>query len=198
MLNRVSGPSRRSGRLIGTALAAFTLIAGSAGFHAGLAEGAPPRTGEMAVFDVVAPPQPAPAVEMRDGDGNVVTLDDFAGHVVVLNFWATWCAPCVREMPSLDRLQAALGEQGLRVVPVSLDRNGREAVLPFYERIGIAHLGVYLDTGGRVSRAFGTRGLPTTVVLDAEGRIVGRYQGAAEWDSDAAIALLDYYLDPES
>lgn len=199
MLNRISGTPRRSRRrLAGAALAACILIAGGAGLHAGLAESAPPRQGEMAVFDVVAPPQPAPEVEMHDGDGTVVTLSDFAGHVVVLNFWATWCAPCVREMPSLDRLQAALGARGLRVVAVSLDREGTAAVLPFYERTGIEHLGVYLDAGGRVSRAFGTRGLPTTIVLDAQGRIVGRYQGAAEWDSAAAIALLEYYLEPQS
>ena len=110
---------------------------------------------------------------MTDGDGKPVTLQDFAGQVVLLNFWATWCAPCVREMPSLDRLQAKLGGEGLAVVTVSRDRGGANVVMPFYERLELTNLGVYLDPKGAFSRAFKVRGLPTTILIDREGRVVG-------------------------
>ncbi|MHA1599570.1 MAG: TlpA disulfide reductase family protein [Alphaproteobacteria bacterium] len=156
---------------------------------------APPLEGEFAHnFTLLDPPVPAPLAVFKDLAGGQVRMAGFAGNVVVLNFWATWCAPCVREMPSLDRLQAELGDDGLTVVAVSLDRGGTRVVEPFAERLGLKNLKLYLDPGGALSKAFGITGLPTTYLIDTKNRIVGAVQGSAEWDSPEALALLRFYL----
>jgi len=143
-------------------------------------------------------PKPAPEFAFEDGAGNRVSLEDFRGQVVVLNLWATWCAPCRHEMPSLDRLQAAHGGTGLQVVPLSVDRGGREQIEQFYEEVGIRHLDIYRDPQNAAGRALGALGLPTTVVFDQAGREVGRLLGPAEWDGPEALALLRSLMEPDS
>jgi thiol-disulfide isomerase/thioredoxin len=133
----------------------------------------------------------APQVSFQDAAGNPVALADFRGQVVVLNLWATWCGPCRHEMPSLDRLQARLGGEGLEVVALSIDRGELAQIETFYDEVGIQQLKIYRDPKAAVSRALGAFGLPTTVVFDQEGREVGRLLGPAEWDSAEAIALLE-------
>jgi thiol-disulfide isomerase/thioredoxin len=135
-------------------------------------------------------PRPVPELTFFDGDGNEVTLADFRGDVVVLNLWATWCAPCRREMPSLDRLQAQLGDDGLNVIALSLDRGDVAKVRAFLDEVDVAHLALYHDPEAAAGRTLGTPGLPTTVVIDRAGLEVGRLLGPAEWDSAEAIALL--------
>jgi len=157
---------------------------------------APPLAGEFARnFTLLDPPVPAPLEAFMDLAGRRVRLADFAGQVVALNFWATWCAPCVEEMPSLDRLQAKLGGDGLTVVAVSLDRSGAAVVTPFAERLGLNNLDLYLDPKSNLAKAFGITGLPTTFLIEPGGHIVGAVQGSADWDSPEALALLRYYLD---
>jgi thiol-disulfide isomerase/thioredoxin len=135
-------------------------------------------------------PKPVPELSFLDAEGNEVTLADFAGEVVVLNLWATWCAPCRREMPSLDRLQAALGEDGLRVIALSLDRGDVAKVSDFFADLEVANLEVYHDPTGGAGRELGAPGLPTTDVIDRTGQEVGRLLGPAEWDGADALALL--------
>jgi thiol-disulfide isomerase/thioredoxin len=141
-------------------------------------------------------PKPVPELTFLDEAGEEVTLGDFEGDVVVLNLWATWCAPCRREMPSLDRLQAELGEKGLRVVALSLDRGDIGKVRDFFEELKIANLAIYQDPEARAGRELGAPGLPTTIVIDRAGQEVGRLLGPAEWDSEEALALLRTLIDP--
>jgi thiol-disulfide isomerase/thioredoxin len=131
-----------------------------------------------------------PEVTFVDADGNEKSLADFRGQGLVLNFWATWCAPCVKEMPALDRLAAAVHDRGLRVLALSADREGAPVVRAFYEVNRVGHLPVAVDRLSRAARAIGVDGLPTTVLYDAEGREIGRVVGVAEWDSPAAIDFL--------
>jgi thiol-disulfide isomerase/thioredoxin len=142
-------------------------------------------------------PTPAPALSFEDAQGEQLSLEDFRGKVVVLNLWATWCAPCRHEMPSLDRLQATQGGDDLQVVALSLDRGGLQQVEDFYQEIGVQHLGIYRDPTGAAGRELGALGLPTTVVIDPDGREVGRLLGPAEWDSAEALALLRSLIEPE-
>jgi thiol-disulfide isomerase/thioredoxin len=143
--------------------------------------------------------EPAAEISFLDEAGNQVTLDDFKGEVVVLNLWATWCAPCREEMPSLDRLQAMEGGADLEVVALSLDRGGDlQQIKDFYAEVGVRHLAIYRDPKAAAGRALGALGLPTTVVIDQEGREVGRLLGPAEWDSTEALALLRSLIEPES
>ncbi|HET6522427.1 MAG TPA: TlpA disulfide reductase family protein, partial [Geminicoccaceae bacterium] len=136
------------------------------------------------------PPAALPEVAFEDADGGAVSLADFRGRVVVLNLWATWCAPCRLEMPSLDRLQAELGGPDLEVVALSVDRAGVDEVAAFLDEVGAGHLGLYRDPTMAATRALGALGLPTTVIVDREGREVGRALGEREWDGEAVKAYL--------
>ena len=138
-----------------------------------------------------AAPGPAPALAFTDGDGRRVGLADFAGSVVLLNLWATWCGPCVQEIPALDRLQARLGGRDFQVVAVSVDRGGGRVVGPFLARMGIGHLAVYLDPESRSLGALGIDGLPTSLLLDRAGRVLGRVVGDPGWDSPEALRLIE-------
>jgi thiol-disulfide isomerase/thioredoxin len=140
-------------------------------------------------------PKPVPELSFLDADGDEVSLADFEGDVVVLNLWATWCAPCRREMPSLDRLQAELGEDGLSVIALSLDRGEVAKVRDFLDELEIANLALYHDPTGRAGHELGAPGLPATIVIDRAGQEVGRLLGPAEWDSADALALLGTILE---
>jgi thiol-disulfide isomerase/thioredoxin len=145
-------------------------------------------------FTWLTAPNPAPVTPITRADGQETTLAAFQGRVVLLNFWATWCAPCIREMPSLDRLQAKLKGEGLVVVAVSEDFAGLDLVEPFFERMKLENLAIFLDSDGALSKAFGIAGLPTTLLIDREGRVVGGLEGPAEWDSGEAVTLIRHYL----
>ena len=126
--------------------------------------------------------------------GDEKSLADLRGRGLVVNFWATWCAPCVKEMPALDQLARVADERGLRVLALSADREGASVVRAFYEKNNIRHLPVTIDKLGRVARAIGIDGLPTTVLYDSGGREVGRVIGVAEWDMPAALDFLSRCL----
>lgn len=134
------------------------------------------------------PVRPLVAQELRS------ILDAEKGRVVVLNLWATWCAPCVKEMPALDRLQKKLGGKDFEVVALSLDRGGAVQVRPFFEERGIGALSVYLDPKSTAMMALKPRGLPTTYLIGRDGRILGTMIGEAEWDGAEAEALIRHYL----
>ena len=143
------------------------------------------------------PPKTLPEIAFADQDGHPVRLDAFKGKVVLLDYWASWCAPCRVEFPALDRLQDRLGPLGLTVLAVSLDRGGRSAVDKFYDEVHVAHLAKYLDPHGDGARSLGLRGLPTTLVIDRRGRQVAHVEGIAAWDGPEAAALLDGLLKGE-
>lgn len=135
-------------------------------------------------------PKTLPEIQLQDADGRARSLTDFSGKVVLLNIWATWCAPCRREMPTLDRLQAALGGEGFEVVALSIDRAGIDVVRRFYTEVGMKHLALYVDSSGKAVSKLGASGLPTTLLIDREGREVGRLVGPAEWDAPAMVAFI--------
>jgi thiol-disulfide isomerase/thioredoxin len=148
------------------------------------------RAGDMEKLVVHAEPKPRIDEPFRDGMGSELGLADFAGKVVVLNFWATWCPPCRAEMPSLDRLAAAEAGEDVAVVTLSNDIGGVEKPRRFFEEEGIETLDLYHDPGRRVAREAGIMGLPVTLLLDRRGREVARLVGDAEWDSDSARAII--------
>jgi thiol-disulfide isomerase/thioredoxin len=139
-------------------------------------------------------PKPMAAVAFEDGQGRAGTLADFKGRVVLVNLWATWCVPCRKEMPALDRLQAALDGPDFQIVPISLDRGGVETVHKFYTETGLQHLGMYLDVSGQSLRALGAIGLPTTLLLARDGSEIGRIVGPAvgtslrAWNSSGTLS----------
>lgn len=157
----------------------------------------PPLKGRFAdAFQMPDQPRPAPEATFSTRDGETVQLADFKGQVVLVNFWATWCAPCVEEMPTLDGLQQALGGDAFKVLAVSEDRGGLNTVEPFLrDKLNLQTLAIYLDSDGELAQAFGLRGMPTTYLLNAQGQVVGGLEGPADWNSEAARALMQYYID---
>jgi thiol-disulfide isomerase/thioredoxin len=133
---------------------------------------------------------PAPLTHFLDEHGERLTLERFRGRIVVLNLWATWCTPCIAEMPTLDQLQQQLEPLGVVVVALSIDRGGPKAVREFFDEHGIEHLGVYVDPSMRAQSDFNVIGLPTTILIDREGRDRGRIVGPAEWDDAKAADLV--------
>ncbi len=131
-----------------------------------------------------------PAIEFGTVDGQTRTLKDYLGSGLVLNFWATWCVPCVAEMPALAKLAGLVRDANVRVLPLSSDRGGVAAVEKYFTEKEIVGLPVLLDPRGAAARAFGARGIPTTVLIDAKGRERGRLEGAADWASPEAVAAV--------
>ena len=154
----------------------------------------PPEPSEFP-FDLLDPPRPLPELRFVDGEGRPLTLADFRGKVILLNLWATWCIPCLREMPTLDRLQAKLGGPHFEVVVLSIDIGGLPVVEKFYRALKLKALGIYVDKTLRVQRDLGIVGIPTTLLIDRQGREIGRFAGPAEWDSKEAIKAIRRYLE---
>lgn len=151
---------------------------------------APALAGPKASVTVHETPIELPAIRFQAADGTSHGLETFRGKAVVLDLWATWCLPCRAEFPDLDRLQARRGADGVQVVPVSLDRKGWPAVDKFYADTGVTHLPRYLDDERTLSGALGAAALPTTLILDRQGREVARVVGPLEWNGPQADALL--------
>ena len=146
--------------------------------------------GGVAKFTLSKEPKPLPELAFTDAEDKPLTLAGYKGKTVLLNFWATWCAPCVKEMPSLDRLQAEMGKDKFVVLPLSLDSPSRPKVAPFYADRKLANLGIYFDKGKKVLGALDVSVLPTSILIDAQGRELGRLEGEADWDKPEALALM--------
>ena len=139
-------------------------------------------------------PKPLPPISFVDGEGRETTLESFNGQIVLLNVWATWCVPCREEMPALDRLQAELGGPDFQVVPVSVDRGGLPPVKAFYEELDMTALSIYVDPTGRIAQDLAVFGIPSTLLIGASGRELGRLVGPAVWDSEAMVSFLSQLL----
>ncbi len=187
------GPTRRS---LLTGLGVGLVALASRPWLARAADrGSPPLAGEFQqYFTVQDPPLPAPRTGFLGPDGAETNLAAFRGRVLLVNVWATWCPPCVVEMPALDRLQAQLGKEGVSVLAVSQDRGGLGTVVPYFASRQLRSLAPYSDAKGYLADALGVRGLPTSFLVDPQGRIVGKMEGPAEWDSPDGKALVRYYL----
>jgi thiol-disulfide isomerase/thioredoxin len=161
---------------------------------AGVERLAPTARGEVAAFVVERAPGLAPELTFRDGEGRETRLSAFRGRTVLLNLWATWCAPCRHEMPALDRLQAAVGGPAFEVVAISIDLGAADKPRAFYAETDIRRLAFFHDPSGRVFqdlRAAGRAvGMPTTVLIDPAGCVLGHLAGPAEWSSEDALRLV--------
>ena len=124
-----------------------------------------------------------PGLQFQDGDGRTRSLAEFRGRVVLLNIWATWCTPCREEMPALDRLQAKLGGPEFEVVALSIDRQGSDVVRRFFADVGVKSLRIYIDPSAQSMSRLGAVGVPITLLIDREGREIGRRAGPAKWDA---------------
>ena len=155
------------------------------------------RTGDMkklVLHSEAKPVSDQPFTTEAGGEGH---LADYQGKFVLLNFWATWCAPCRKEMPMLSDLQTDLGGDSFEVVTLATGRNAPPAMKKFFEEIGVENLPLHRDPKAVIGREMGVFGLPITVILNPEGQEIGRLQGDADWASDSAKAILQALIAAE-
>lgn len=195
----MNDPKRNRKSLIYVVLLAF--IAGGIGIYmsgdAPRKEAAESRggfrafvVGPMTAFLVKADRPAVPDLAFKDSTGAEIKLSKWQGRVVLLNLWATWCAPCRKEMPTLNDVQKQLGSKDFEVVALSVDRKGLEASSAFLKETGADSLGLYVDATTQSLEELQAFGLPVTLLIDRKGREIGRLLGPAEWNSAEAIALM--------
>ncbi len=162
-----------------------------------LAESTPPveLTGEMSALNWHSEPRELSDVTFQSRDGAETTFADHEGKVLVVNFWATWCAPCREEMPSLAALQDEMASDDFEVITIATGRNPPAAVDRFFEEIGVDSLPIYMDNSMKVARSMAVLGLPVTIVVDKDGNEVARLTGGADWNSAEAKALIQAMID---
>ncbi|MFN3075650.1 MAG: TlpA family protein disulfide reductase [Alphaproteobacteria bacterium] len=188
-------------RLVSTLVAVMALLGGmgialwALPRQASVPEGGRPALGMRHGLTLLKTPTPAPAVAFTDGSGREVHLSDWRGRLLVVNLWATWCTPCVREMPSLNRLAETLDREKFAVIAISEDKN-TETARQFLEKNGLDHLAPYFDPGLTLSRALNVNGLPSTLLIDPEGQVFARVIGMTEWDSPEWIERLESWRSP--
>lgn len=149
----------------------------------------------MQSFQVAPSTKARPADTWKDANGKPVSLANFDGKVVMVNFWATWCPPCIRELPSINRLQAGLGGQDFTVVALNIDQGGKPIAQRMAKRLKLDKLPLYLDRSSAVAKSWKLRSMPTTIIFDRKGREVGKLEGGAEWDTKEAFALIKFFID---
>lgn len=184
---------RRMKVFLFAAVSALTLVFAVSG--TATADSGPPIEGQMLNYEPLKERLGTPDVTVLSKADGPVTLDQFKGKFVVLNFWATWCGPCIRELPSLERLNTELGGEKAQVVLISQDRGGFKQTDRFLKKLKVDFPDNFIDERLKFSRAIGVVSLPTTILIGPDGKEVGRLVGAAEWDSPEALALVNWYLD---
>ncbi len=163
-------------------------VAPTGGFSKALA------TGALAGFIIHPARKDIPAFSFANDKGETLDLSKWKGRVVLLNLWATWCAPCRKEMPDLAKLQTALGGPDFEVVALSLDRKGLPASQAFLKEAGVSNLGAYVEPEGKPLAALQALGMPATILIDRQGKEAGRILGPAEWASPEALAMIKALL----
>ena len=188
---------------IAAGIAVLAAISGIYGFQAdgrkaATVEIAPPAgsvtkalsTGALAAFLVRPERKPVADFAFQDAEGKPLTIGGWKGRVVLVNLWATWCAPCRKEMPDLARLQKELGSPDFEVVAISVDRKGAEASSAFLKATGAEALKLYVEPTATILNDLQAIGLPVTVLIDRQGNEIGRLLGPADWSSPEAVNLI--------
>lgn len=150
---------------------------------------------DMENFVIHAEPRPFRDQTFLSPEGETIDLRTFEGGLTLVNFWATWCPPCRAELPGMDRLAGEMGDEGLTLVAVSIDRGGLKKANGFWKKAGFEHIETYADPKSDLALQMGVRGIPVTAILGPDAREIGRLIGDAEWDSDEAKAMLRFLLD---
>jgi thiol-disulfide isomerase/thioredoxin len=148
------------------------------------------RDGDMRKLMLHDEPIPASDVSFVGFDDSTVSFADYAGQIVLVNFWATWCAPCRQEMPHLAALEAALGSEDFQVVTIATGRNALPAIERFFDEISVDNLPLHRDPQQELAHDMGVMGLPVSVLLNRDGMEIGRLIGDADWSSPSAMAII--------
>ena len=182
---------------LSVAIAAIVVAVGAfAIFPTTTANAKGPRlVGQMQNFQLADRLITRPEISWVDRNNRSIELADFEGKVVLFNYWASWCGPCQRELPGIDRVQAKLAGDNFEVVAMNIDREGKRVALKNARRLKLDNLKLYLDPKSVTARSLGLRAMPTTFIFDRKGNMLGRLESGAEWDTPEAHALIQYFID---
>ncbi|MCW8843572.1 MAG: TlpA family protein disulfide reductase [Rhodobacteraceae bacterium] len=176
------------------AIAAIAFVAlrdpATVGASADMSAAAALRDGDMKKLNFHPDPRPTSDKPFVTEDGGAMSLADYRGKVVLLNFWATWCPPCRKEMPMLEEIARDLNGDDFAVVTLATGRNAPPAIAAFFEEIGVESLPQYRDPKQDIAREMAVLGLPVTVLIGRDGREIARMTGDADWSGDSARAIL--------
>ena len=159
-----------------------------------VAHAKPPKSGDMNKFTENNPSIESPSTPFIDPSGKEVTLHEFKNNWTLLNFWATWCAPCISELPSLAKLESKINNSKFKLLLISIDRSGPKVFQPFLKRLGLTSLKSGSDPKASLMRKLGLTGIPTTLLISPTGKVVGKLVGTAKWDTPSAVELVNFYL----
>jgi thiol-disulfide isomerase/thioredoxin len=176
---------------------AATVAAGALGGNVVPRRARAQEMGSVDDLEDMPPGATLPAFQFFTPDNQARTLADYRGRGVVLNLWATWCGPCVAELPTLDQLAMAVAADNIVVLPLSSDAGGAASVRAFYDGHDIEHLPVLLDPGGAITQAWQVPGIPVTVIFDRSGHPRARLVGSADWSTPAAVARVKALCGPD-
>lgn len=160
-------------------------------------EATEPSDGTVNSFRWLKDPLALDAVSIHNKDGKEINLSEFDGKIVLLNLWASWCPPCIRELPALDRLQQRLGDEEFVVVAVSLDKDPQVAREMFFERLSIENLALYIEPVEKIGQFFPVDVLPANFIIDKKGQAIGMLRSYADWDDPQADALFKRLISGE-
>ena len=149
-----------------------------------------PSDGTVKSFIKVSPPQPIELIKFLDQNEQQISFDKFKGKIVLINLWATWCGPCVRELPALDGLAKKLELADFELVTISIDREGKEIAQPFFEKLGITELKLYSDPEHKLADVFPLDVVPATFILNRDGQIIQYLRSFADWEDQAALDMM--------
>jgi len=190
MLHSTRNPTRR--RFIACLLLAGTLVSARVlAYH----EASEPSDGTVNSFRWVKNPPTLPEISIEHWPAKRVSLSRYRGKIVLLNFWASWCPPCVRELPALDRLQERHGGEQFSVVAISLDRSAEPAREMFVDRLALEHLDFFIEPAEHLGKIFPVDVLPSNFIIDRDGRVIGMLRSFVDWDSPAADAFVERLFD---
>ncbi len=182
-------------RLIFSALLYAALVTLANPAVADIARAIELREGDMRKLNFHSEPRAVGTAEFTDPEGGTHRLADYRGQVLLVNFWATWCAPCRKEMPTLEALQKALGGEDFQVVTIATGRNQPAAITRFFAEAGVENLPILLDARSTLAREMAVFGLPATVLVDREGMEIARLTGDADWATESALAVIGAVID---
>lgn len=153
-----------------------------------------PTDGTVRSFVDLSAVEQVPLIQFQNGKGETINFDHFRGKVILLNIWATWCGPCIRELPALDRLQQRFADNDFIVLPVSTDSEGLEVVKPFYKRLKLKNLGIYNDATRAMAPFFPLDVVPANFIIDRNGFAVSFLRSYVKWDDPEVDAMINFYL----
>ncbi|GIU27216.1 TlpA disulfide reductase family protein [Shewanella sp. MBTL60-007] len=177
-------------------VAATMLVAAGAQAYPGMEKQAERQVqSSVDLISVLPKPFPIEAVPFKDSKGEAVDFSQYKGKVIMVNMWATWCPPCVRELPAISRFSAKIGSDDFEVLPVSIDLEGNKQVEPFLKSLGMEDFNTYYDKEQKLGHVFPLDTIPATFILNREGELIAFVRTFVDWDDDKAVTLIKSFLE---